>query len=367
YTRGTRRREMGLGPLSLVSLAEARALALECRKLHLSGADPIEVRRQKLAAVHPSSAIPTFSECCTAYIDAAKSGWKSEKQAAIWAASLEKYASKYFDQSPITEVSTALVHQALSAIWTKIPETANRVRGRIEAVIDRDSTKNNRRRENPARWKGHLDNLLPCRSKVQKVQHHPALPIEKLEEFFIALRKRTAVSRLALEFTILTAARTNEVIGAKLSEFHLAEGIWTVPGDRMKSGRQHRVPLCARAVEIVCALANSKNVFIFKGKDAASPLSNMAMLKLLQVDLGQKGITVHGFRSTFRDWIGESTTHSNEVAEAALAHIIGDKAEAAYRRGDMFTRRRTMMVDWAIRCGVGTSTETYSDSIISRK
>jgi integrase len=245
-------------------------------------------------------------------------------------------------------VDIALVLTVLEPIWHKKTETATRVRGRIEQVLDWAKARGYRYGENPARWRGHLDKLLPARTKIAKVRHHPALPYVELPVFMAALRSREGVSARALEFTILTAARTNETIYAKRSEIDLQWRLWIVPAERMKAGREHRVPLSERAVEILRTTATTDE-FVFPGARAGSPLSNMAMLELLR-GMTNAGLTVHGFRSTFRDWASEQTSYANELLEMALAHAVLDKVEAAYRRGDLLEKRRRLMSDWARYC-----------------
>ena len=263
-------------------------------------------------------------------------------------------AAASFGDKAVTTVTTADVVQLLEPIWTSKTETASRLRGRIEAVLDYAKARGWREGENPARWRGHLSNLLPRPSRLARVVHHPALPSQRIGAFMVDLRAEDGIAARALQFTILTAARTGEVIGARWSEIDLEGGTWTVPGERMKAGREHRVPLTEPAVAVLRAVLPLRNQkhgdWIFPSTRLRKPLSNMAMTALLR-RMKREDITVHGFRSTFRDWAAENTAHSREVAEAALAHVLADKVEAAYRRGDLFEKRRRLMEDWAKYCG----------------
>ena len=342
YTRSKRSREMGLGPLSAIPLTVARLAAGELRRLLVQGLDPIEARDAERAGRQTAAArAMTFDQCADAYIASHRGGWRNPKHAAQWKSTLSTYASPVFGALPVEAVDVALVMKALEPVWTVKPET----RGRIESVLDWAKSRGFRAGENPARWKGHLDNLLPARSKVAKVVHHPALPYDELPEFMAALQAQGSMSARALEFTILTAARTGEIIGARRSDVDEDAAVWTIPADRMKGGREHRVPLSRRALEIVQGLPKDGD-YLFPGGRAGGHLSNMAMLKLLE-RMKREDLTVHGFRSTFRDWAAEITNFPGEVAEAALAHVVGDKVEAAYRRGDLFEKRRRMMDAWA--------------------
>lgn len=346
-----RAREMGLGPLHTINLAEARERARECRKLRLDGIDPIEARNGKKAEARLAAATAmTFRECAEAYIAAHKAGWKNPKHAAQWPATLGTYVYPVFGSLPVAAVDTGLVTKALEPIWTAKPETASRVRGRIESVLDWAKARGYRDGENPARWKGHLENLLAEKSKVQRVKHHAALPYGEMGAFMASLRSQGGIGARALEFLILTAARTGEVIGARWDEFDLAQKVWIVPAERMKAGKEHRVPLSAAALAIVEAMQEAReSAFVFPGGKKGQPLSNMAMLKLLK-RMGCDNLTAHGFRSTFRDWAAESTGFPSEVVEMALAHTVADKVEAAYRRGDLFLKRRQLMDAWATYC-----------------
>jgi integrase len=249
-------------------------------------------------------------------------------------------------------IDTALVLKVLEPIWPTKPETASRLRGRIEAVLDWATVRGYRKGENPARWRGHLSKLLPARSRVRKVKHHTALPYAELPDFMVALRAQGGIAARALEFTILTAARTGEAIGATWDEIFEAEKVWVVPGNRMKAGKEHRVPLSNPALAILKEMklcGDAGEGFVFHGAKREKPLSNMAMIAMLR-RMGCGDLTVHGFRSSFRDWVAERTHFPGEVAEMALAHAVGDKVEAAYRRGDLFDRRRRIMAEWAKFC-----------------
>jgi integrase len=346
-----RTRQMGLGAADTFTLADARERARQARKLVADGIDPIEARRQqRMAAKLDTARAISFRQAAEKYIGSHKAGWKNAKHAKQWPTTLEAYAYPIIGALPVAAFDTALTLKVLEPIWTKKPETAKRTRGRIEAILDWAAARGYRNGENPARWRGHLDKLLPSPRKVRAVRHHPALPYAELPAFMAELRAREqGLSARALEFTILTAARTGETIGATWDEFDLKEKIWTVPAVRMKGGKDHKVPLCDPALEMLETLPREcGNKFVFAGTSKGAALSNMAMLELLK---GMRlGFTVHGFRSTFRDWAAERTNYPREVVEAALAHTIENKVEAAYRRGDLFEKRRRLMRDWARYC-----------------
>jgi integrase len=359
-----RLRDMGLGPFNTVSLAEARDRALACRKLKLDGGDPIEERRaRRQAAKLESAKAMTFRECAEAYIAAHQAGWRNPKHAAQWPSTLATYVYPVFGSLAVQAIDTALVTKAIEPIWSSKPETASRVRGRIESVLDWAKARGYRDSENPARWKGHLDNLLPRPSKAKRAarsqnrrgEHHAALPYAELPAFVVELRRQEGIAARALEFAILTAGRTAEVIGARWDEISLAERLWTVPGDKMKAGKEHRVPLSDAALAILEPMAAIRaGDFVFPGGRAGRALSQMALLMLLR-RMGRGDLTVHGFRSTFSDWVAERTIFPAEVREMALAHTVGDKVEAAYRRGDLFEKRRQLMADWAGFCDAAPS------------
>lgn len=351
---------MGLGGELALKLADAREKAAEARRMvKVDGVNPLEIRREKRNAARAAVAkTMTFRQCAEAYIAAHQDSWKNPKHAAQWPSTLEAYAYPVFGHLPVKAVDVGLVTKVIEPIWKTKTETASRLRGRIEAVLDWAKVRGYRDGENPARWRGHLDNLLPARGKVAKVAHHAALPFDQIAGFMSNLRSQDAVAAKALEFTILNAARTSEVIGATWAEIDLAAKTWTVPGERMKAGREHRVPLSDAAIAVLLdamPLAQSPqrasidDVPIFPGRNAGSFLSNMSMTAVLR-RMGTGDITVHGFRSAFRDWASEATDFQGEVAEAALAHVVGDKVEAAYRRGDLFEKRRRLMDAWAAYC-----------------
>lgn len=329
YQLAGKRREMGLGPVSLYGLADARQRALQQRRLLADGIDPIGARRAARAVSGR-----TWGEAVEAFIESHRHGWKTDAQAEQWRQSMRDHGPDY--GLPVAAIDTALVVETLRRIWTTKTETATRVRGRIERVWDAERVAGSVTGDNPARWRGHLDKLLPRPAKVAKVQHFRAMPYADVPAFWRSLGERKGLARAALRFAILTAARTSEVTGAVASEF--SGDLWTIPAERMKAGREHIVPLVPAALEL---LAENPRLF---------PLSENGMLALLQ-KAPPKGYglpyTVHGFRSSFRDWAAETTTFPREVAEMALAHTIADKTEAAYRRGHLLAKRRELMQAWA--------------------
>jgi integrase len=344
-------REMGLGATHTIGLAEAREKARECRRLRLDGINPIEARKVARAQARLAAATATtFKDCAERYIASHRAGWRSSAHAAQWPSTFGRYVYPVFGPLPVQAIDVGLVLKALEPIWTAKPETANRVRGRIESVLDWATARGYRKGENPARWRGHLENLLPGKSKVRRVKHHAALPHVEIANFMAQLQQQEGVAARALEFTILTAARTGEVLGARWSEINFAERLWTVPAERMKSGKEHRVPLSDTALAILEQMqAIRQDDFVFPGGKARRPMSNMAMAMTLR-RTGRGEMTVHGFRSSFRDWAAERTGFPAEVAEMALAHTVGDKVAAAYRRGDLFQKRRQLMDAWARYC-----------------
>jgi integrase len=365
FKRGGRSREMGLGSATTVSLGLARDLAEAARGLLAKGSDPIAERE---AREREAATSLTFRQCAERYIEANKSGWKNAKHADQWRSTLEQHvyavageAKVPIGDMPVPSVGVADVIKVLAPIWSTKTETASRVRGRIETVLDWAKANEYRTGENPARWRGHLDKLLPARSKVRRVRHHPALPYAEIPAFIADLRKRNALAAVALEFTILTAARTGAVIGATIGEFDIAEKVWSVPPERAgtkidgEDPKPRRVPLSPRALEIVENVllmrgpSPKKTALLFPGESKSGGLSNNAMLSLLE-RMGRGDITVHGFRSTFKDWCSEATNYAGEVSEAALWHVVADKVEAAYRRGDLFVKRTALMSAWAGYC-----------------
>ena len=346
-----RARAMGLGAVANVSLAEARSAAAVQRALLQAGKDPIDERQ---ALPSRDEGTKTFREAADAYIAANRSGWKNVKHADQWHSTLLKHAYPIVGDMPISTVGTTHVMLVLEPIWTRLSETASRLRGRLELVLDYATAKGWRTGDNPARWRGHIAHMLPKRSKVSRVVHHPALPYALIGAVMAKLKAGRGTSALAVQFVTLTAARSGEVRGATWSEIDLEAKVWTVPGERMKAGREHRVPLSAAALEVLAAAKALKGLhrpidYVFPGGRVGKPLSDVALSNALATAAGG-GFTVHGLRSTFRDWAGEISSYPSDVAEAALAHTIRDKVEAAYRRGDSFAKRRGMMDAWAAYC-----------------
>jgi integrase len=348
-----RPRWMGVGPLHTIGLAEARNRAAAFRLQRHDGVDPIEKRRaERLEARLDAAKAVTFKECAARYIASHRAGWRNPKHAAQWQATLATYAEPVMGGLSVQAIDTALVLKVLEPIWTAKPETAGRVRGRMESILDWAKVRGYRAGENPARWRGHLDKQLPARSKVRRVEHHAALPYAELPGFLVSLREQEGIAARALELAILTAARTGEVIGARWSEMDLVEKTWTLPAARIKAGREHRVPLPGRALAILQEMQphrQADDAFVFPGGKNGRPLSNMAFLMLLR-RMGLGDVTAHGFRSSFRDWVAERTRFPAEVAEIALAHTVSDKTIAAYNRSDLFERRRRLMAAWATFC-----------------
>jgi integrase len=350
YQRDGRQRHMGLGGASLITLAEARDKAREARRALLDGADPLTAKRERRAQAKLQAAKGvTFKQTAERMMASHGAAWKNPKHRQQWRNTLATYVYPTFGELSVATVDTGLVLKALEPIWTTKPETAGRVRGRIESVLDWAKARGYREGENPARWRGHLDKLLPNRRKVRRVKNHPAMPYAEIPAFMSELRARNSVSARALEFAILTAARTGEVIGARWPEIDLGAAMWILPAERMKAGKEHRVPLSERAIELLSALPREGD-FVFMGGRAGKPLSNMAMLELLRGMKPGSGYVPHGFRSTFRDWAAECTSSPSEVVEMALAHAVESKVEAAYRRGDLLAKRRQLMDDWARYC-----------------
>ena len=355
YMLDRRPRWMGLGPLALYGLAEARARALNARRQRHEGIDPIEARRAERARQRLDAAkVITFQQCAESYIAAHRAGWRNDKHAGQWTTTLATYVYPTIGALPVQAVDTGLVLKVLEPVWTAKPETASRVRGRLESILDLAKVRGYRDGENPARWRGHLDKLLPARSRVRQVEHHAALPYTELPGFLAALRQQEGIAARALEFLILTAARTGEIIGARWNEIDRLDKTWTVPAARMKAHREHRVPLSAPALAILEDMqrlrpADEGASFVFPGGKAGKPLSNMAFLMLLR-RMGRADLTAHGFRATFKTWASERTSTQNEIVEASLAHTIGGKVEQAYRRGDLFEKRRRLMQQWSVFC-----------------
>ncbi|WP_374515593.1 tyrosine-type recombinase/integrase [Niveibacterium sp.] len=351
---GGKRRDMGLGGFPDVPLAAAREKARAARESIANGIDPIAERQAKQSALMAQRAsVLTFSECAAQYIAAHESGWKNAKHAGQWRTTLDTYAAPIIGSLGVRDVALPHVLQVLEPIWKAKPETATRLRGRIESVLDWATVRGYREGQNPARWKGHLDKLLPARSKVATVKHHEALPYAELGDFMAALRAQQGIGPRALEFAIMTAARSGEVRGAQWSEFDLKAGVWTIPADRMKAGKEHRVPLSSAAVAILDSLPRFAGSLVVFPNTKGEVLSDMTLTAVLR-RMGRP-VTAHGFRSTFRDWAGETTAYAREVIEHALAHQLKDKAEAAYQRGDLFEKRRRLMDDWARFCATASA------------
>ncbi|MHC6072610.1 tyrosine-type recombinase/integrase [Ralstonia solanacearum] len=349
YTRQGKTHDLGLGSYLNVGLKMARDKATELRAILGRGDDP---KAERWAAKANAASRLTFDQCAERYIAAHKDGWKNPKHADQWESTLKTYASPIIGSLDVAHIDTPHIVRILEPIWTTKNETASRVRGRIERILAWATTRKLRKGDNPAAWRNHLDTLLPKPSAVQKEKHHEALPYRAINAFIQELREQPGVAPRALEFTILTAARTGEVIGAEWGEIDLVNNVWTVPAGRMKASKEHAIPLSAHAVGILKEMQAARDAdddceFIFPGWSGDKGLSNMSMLKLLK-NMGHSGLTVHGFRSTFRDWAGEQTHHAREVIEHALAHQLKDKAEAAYQRGTLFEKRRVLMADWAV-------------------
>lgn len=366
-------RKMGLGPYPELTLSLAREKAREARRQLLDGLDPIEARKAKFQAARLDAArTKTFKQCAQEYIADHSGSWKNQKHRDQWPASLAAYAYLAFGNFPVSDIDLPLVLKAIKPIWHEKPETASRVRGRIETILDWAATHGYRKGDNPARWRGHLENLLPPPEKVKPVKHHPALPYNDIPAFMDQLRSMQGVSARALEFLILTATRTSETLKAEWSEINVASGVWTIPAARMKAGKEHRLPLCDRLIQILEELPREDgNSFVFIGSEAGKPLSTMALNMTLRrmtkkrawTDKHGKAITAHGFRSTFRDWAAERTGYPNHVVEQALAHAIGDKVEASYRRGDLLEKRTRLMADWCRYCSEPVREQTDSNVV----
>jgi integrase len=350
-TVGAKRREMGLGGYPDVELTQAREKARAARALIDQGLDPIMERQQaKSALAALQAAQKTFSQCAREYIDAKSAEWSNPKHASQWTNTLETYASPTLGQLLVSDIGLPQVLGVLKPIWQTKTETAVRVRGRIEAVLDWAAVHHYRQGPNPARWKGHLDKILAAPTKVTKVQHHKALDVRAVPAFMASLRAQSGIGARALEFAILTASRSGEVRGATWSEIDLGAAEWVVPAERMKAGREHRVPLSKPALALLRSLPRIDESELVFPSSKNTPLSDMtllAVMRRMEVDA-----VPHGFRSSFKDWATERTGYPREAVEMALAHAIGDKVEAAYRRGDLFDMRRRLMDEWAKFCAM---------------
>lgn len=361
YMLNGKTRDLGIGPAGPagISLSEARDIAAALRVKVKSGVDPLDERKQReleaeIAAKAAEITGISFRQVAETHIAANEASWRNDKHRQQWRNTLATYVYPIIGDLPVASIATPHVLQILEPIWQEKPETANRVRGRIEVVLDAAKARGYREGDNPARWRGHIAQILPKRAKLQR-GHHKAMPYAELPEFMCTLRAREAMAALALEFTILTATRTSEVLGATWEEVDLAKAIWTIPAERMKAGKEHRIPLPVRAIEILIITKARGKDWLFPA-ERGGKLSSMAMsmlLRRMKVDC-----TVHGFRSAFRDWSAECTAYAHEVCEMALAHTIGNKSEAAYRRGDLFDKRRRLMADWATYCETSVTTES---------
>ena len=361
FTFAGKQREMGLGPFHTVSLAEARAKAKECRLTLRDGKDPLELRKAvRLAEALNRARMVTFDQCAAAFIAAHRDSWRNPKHASQWENTLATYASPIIGTLPVAEVDTPLVVKVLSPIWNTKTETAVRLRGRIENILDWATVSKYRIGDNPARWRGHLENLLADPNKIAPVEHHPALPWQEIGTFIAELRKCEGIASRAVEFLILTGLRSGSVRGARWDEIDLDTRVWTVPGTRMKHGKEFRVPLSSAALALLDNMPRASE-FVFPGRKADRPQSDMTLTAVLR-RMGRDDITIHGFRSTFRDWCSECLSNSfpHEVIEQALAHTLPNKVEAAYRRGDLLAKRAMLMQAWADYCMTVPSTASVS-------
>lgn len=365
YSKDGKTRAIGLGSAreNGLSLADARIKRDEYRTNLARGIDPLEAKdaekeARRLAEIDAAKNI-SFQDATVQYLADHCAGWRNVKHAKQWASTLRIYAEPTLGPMPVSAITTAAVLNVLQPIWNTKVDTANRLRGRIETVLDWAKVREFRTGENPARWRGHLDHLLPAPRKLKTVKHHAALPYSEIGAFIVELRKREGIGAAALEFAILTAARTSEVLGARWSEIDTKARLWIIPGDRMKSGKEHRVPLSPAALAVLERMhaLGLTGDHVFPNIGRGRPLSNMAMLAQLK-RLGRPDLTTHGFRSSFRDWAAEQTNFAAEVAEMALAHTIGNKVEAAYRRGDLMEKRRRLMDAWAEFCGAPAASGT---------
>jgi integrase len=361
YQRDGVPRHMGLGGFGVLSLAEARQRAHEARKLLLDGIDPLENRRaQRTEALLKAARDITFRTCAQEFIASQEAGWRNSDHKRQWRSTLDRYVYPYIGDLPVATIDATQVLAVLKPIWISKRETASRIRGRIESILNLATALKYRAGENPARWRGNLEHLLSEHKKSEVVKHHPALPYSQVAAFLADLRTRQGTAALALEVTILTALRSGEALRAEWREIDLQARIWTIPKERMKGGREHKVPLVPRVVEILETLPRGR--YVFPGSRPDRPLNVAAMLRVI-ARMKRTGITTHGFRSTFRDWASETTNHPNRVVEMALAHAIGDDVERAYRRGDLLTKRTALMGDWADFCA-GSSVVVGGDNVL---
>lgn len=349
FMRNGRAREMGLGSIKAVSLAQARALAAVCRNDLANGHDPIDQRKGARAERRAeASRSISFRQAAEQYVASHKAAWKNEKHIEQWSNTLESYAYPVIGELLVCDVSTPHVVKIIEELWQEKTVTASRLRGRIERILDWAKVREYRSGENPARWRGHLDQVLPAPSKIIRVRHHPAMPFSDVPTFMQELRAIEGITERALEFLILTAARTSEVVEATVDEFDLHNAVWSVPAARMKGKRLHRVPLPPRALYIARQSFPERG-YAFPGRFNGRTLSENTMLELLE-RMNRGAFTTHGFRSSFHDWASEITNFDNNAVEMALAHSIKNKTEAAYRRGDLFEKRKLLMRDWSAFC-----------------
>ena len=341
-----KRREFGLGGFPTVSLASARERARSILDQLFEGIDPAEAKKQAKSALAAQRArAVNFKTLAEQYIAQHEASWKNAKHATQWVSTLQTYAYPVCGHLLTADINTAVVLRVLEPLWLEKTETASRLRGRIEAVLDYAIAKGLREGPNPARWKGNLALTLPAKRKISPVEHHPAIPVKDVPRFYKLLHQREGTAARALEFLVLTAARSGEVRGAQWSEIDLAKKIWTVPAQRMKAKREHRVPLSTQAITLLKSLPSKRlGGLVFPGSRATTKLSDMALTVLMR--RMEVAAVPHGLRSSFRDWVGEQTSYPREVAETALAHTVGNTVEAAYRRGDLFDKRKLMMQDW---------------------
>jgi integrase len=355
YMKDGKAHALGLGPFPDVSIVEARVKATEHRKMLIAGLDPLQVKRdRKIAQTLDTAKTMAFSACAIAYISSHEKGWRNAKHRNQWRASLAAYADPIIGNLPVQAIDTALVMRVLEPIWAAKPETASRVRSRIELILDWGAVRGYRTGENPARWRGHLDKLLPKKAKLRRVAHHPALPYAQIPQFMADLRAQHGVAARALEFAILTVARTGEIRGCLWQDIDIMGRVWTIPADRMKAGREHRVPLCDRAIEILREMRVLGGDVVFPGTRHGRSVGGNALLDMRK-RMGRGDVTPHGFRSSFRDWASEMTNFPSDVAEMCLAHAVGDAVEKAYRRGDLFEKRRRLMDAWSRFCALPPS------------
>jgi integrase len=362
YTFGGKTRHFGLGPTAVTTLKMARERAIDLRRQIASGIDPLAIKQaERASAVVATAQAITFRTFAESFIVNNESAWRSQTHRDQWRKSLEVYAHPIIGSLPVSAIDTPLILKVLQPMWHRAPQTASRLRGRLERILAAAKVAGLRSGENPAAWRNHLAALLPKPHKVRAAVHHPALPYQEIPAFMVALRSRQGVGARAVELAILTACRRAEVVGIRWSEIDVAAKVWTIPAERMKAGKQHRVPLSDAAIAVLRQFeAIRSNDFVFPGNASGGRLSDSAPLKLLEI-MGRDDLTLHGFRSTFRDWCAEQTSFPHEVCEAALAHSISNQVEAAYRRGDLFDKRARLMDAWAEYC---ESTPTSSSASV---